>query len=677
MVRVLPSMAGSMRRLALTAATAFAAIGGPAPALAQLTQASIVTNALAIPEQLRTLNIEEIIADGYIPLEWSATVNPFQAYDYQMSYEKVITVETTTVTFLHLDRVTGSPEATGDVVSGRKYIINIRPSQIIRELPSDVEKLPGGSATVDNGSRNIKLRVFPSGAEANVNIDAIANWEFKYDTRRPPAPTIIGASIGEAHVRVTWAPPSSDSDVETYQVVYCPSAGETETSTAALPCDDPRVQTGIAKTQDFYDVEDELQNDVRAAFAVRSVDLAGNIGELSNVFYQTPKEVSDYFELYRDRGGDEEGGFCFIATAATGSYAHPVVQVLRAFRDYVLKQTPLGTFGVWSYYHLSPPLAAQVAHHPELAGAVRVALIPVALMALMLLFAPLFGAGVIVWRLASRKRALLVASTSVALVLIFAQPARAEEQLSRPKSSLRGFGLGLFFKGGPYLPALAAQELPGDVAPNGSPQLTSFAAVFAEERDDSGNVIRPVDENALYTVGVDLQLFRDFGTAGIGGTFGFMQFVGRAYFPDSGAVTQDTTVFNLMPLTLTAFYRFDYLADRTAIPFVPYARGGLAYDIWWITNGRGHVSRWRGDDTSSLADDKQGKGGKFGLSATFGMAILLNVFERSASRGLFESTSIRGTYFFVEYQIDKVNGFPSKGFDLSDNTWNMGVYVEL
>lgn len=667
----------------MTSIALFSAIAIPAPAFAQLTQASIVTNALAIPEQLRTLNIAEINENGYIPLEWSATVNPFQSYDYQLSYEKVVTTETTTVTFLHLDRVTGSPEATGDVVSGRKYIINIRPTQIIRELPSDVEKLPGGSATVDSGTRNIKLRVFPAGAEANVNIDAIANWEFKFDTRPPPPPTIIGASIGEARVRVTWEPPSSDADVETYQVVYCPSiatSSTTETSTSALPCATPRVQTGIAKTQNFYDVEDGLANDVTAAFAVRSVDLAGNIGDTSNVFTQTPKEVSDYYELYRDRGGDEEGGFCFIATAATGSYAHPTVQVLRAFRDRVLKQTPLGTFGVWSYYRLSPPIAAQVASHPELASAVRAALIPVALFALLMVLAPLFGAAVIAWRLAARKRSRLAAAAPV-LALLFtaalAQPARAEEQLSRPKSGLRGFGLGLYFKGGPYLPALAAQELPGDVSPNGSPSLTSFAAVFAEERDEDGNVLRPVDENALYTIGVDLQLFRDFGTAGIGGTFGFMQFVGRAYFPDNGAPTQDTTVFNLMPLTLTAFYRFDYLADRTSIPFVPYVRGGLAYDIWWITNGRGNVSRWRGADATSTADDKQGKGGKFGLSATFGMSILLNVFERSASRSLFESTSIRGTYFFVEYQIDKVRGFASEGFDLSDNTWNMGVYVEL
>jgi hypothetical protein len=156
-----------------------------------------------------------------------------------------------------------------------------------------------------------------------------------------------------------------------------------------------------------------------------------------------------------------------------------------------------------------------------------------------------------------------------------------------------------------------------------------------------------------------------------------MQFVGRAYFPGSGGVTHDTTVFNIMPLTLTAFYRFDWLADRTPIPFVPYVRGGLAYDIWWVTNGRGNVSRWRGASTTTTTDDQKGQGGKFGLTGTVGMSILLNVIEPDAARALFESTSIRGTYFFAEYQIDRVQGFPSKGFDLSDSTWNMGLYVEL
>jgi hypothetical protein len=56
---------------------------------------------------------------------------------------------------------------------------------------------------------------------------------------------------------------------------------------------------------------------------------------------------------------------------------------------------------------------------------------------------------------------------------------------------------------------------------------------------------------------------------------------------------------------------------------------------------------------------------------------MLNMLERSAARNLFESTGIRGTYIFAEYQASKIDGFGSGGFDLSDDTWSIGFYVEL
>jgi hypothetical protein len=335
----------------------------------------------------------------------------------------------------------------------------------------------------------------------------------------------------------------------------------------------------------------------------------------------------------------------------------------------VLKQTPIGTLGVWAYYHSAPPIARVVAKSPELAASVRFALIPISLVALSLILAPLFALAIVLWRVLRRRTAMAVVAVSCAL--FFAQPARAY-QSSRPKSRLQDFGLAFSFKGGPYLPAIANQTLKGDPG-----EQTSFSSTFAEERDADRNPTRGADENALYTLGMDIQLFRSFGTAGIGGSFGFMQFIGRGVFPGKDDVSFDTTVFNLMPLSLTAFYRFDWLSDRIAIPFVPYVRGGLAYDIWWITNGRGHVSRWQGADKTTSSDDVVGRGGKLGFTGTLGMSILLNIFEPDASKSLFETTSIRGTYFFAEWQVDQVQGIPKKGFDLSDSTWNLGLYLEL
>ena len=80
-----------------------------------------------------------------------------------------------------------------------------------------------------------------------------------------------------------------------------------------------------------------------------------------------------------DEEDDECIGFCncFVATAAWGSWLHPHVRTLRAFRDAVLMRSPQGRAFVSFYYRWSPPVAQYIGRHESLRTATRAALAPV------------------------------------------------------------------------------------------------------------------------------------------------------------------------------------------------------------------------------------------------------------------------------------------------------------
>ncbi|HQP95059.1 MAG TPA: fibronectin type III domain-containing protein, partial [Myxococcota bacterium] len=174
-------------------------------------------------------------------------------------------------------------------------------------------------------------------------------------------------------ITVKWSPvdDSSDSTIE-YFVYWDDSSFSNSTKN--------NVSVAGPMSGSSYQIT-SLDNDTEYFYAVSSVDENDNESVLSAVSSAMPINVSDFWEHYRQSGGTEDGGFCFIATAAWGSYMAPEVRALRLFRDTYLMTNGLGRAFVRLYYATSPALADAISSSPALRASARIVLAPAVLMA--------------------------------------------------------------------------------------------------------------------------------------------------------------------------------------------------------------------------------------------------------------------------------------------------------
>jgi hypothetical protein len=100
---------------------------------------------------------------------------------------------------------------------------------------------------------------------------------------------------------------------------------------------------------------------------------------LSNELTARPEQTVAYPAL------PDQGGGCFIATAAYGADWQAEVQALRDFRDRYLLPYAAGRWFVARYYELSPGVAAYIEDHPSTKPVVRSLLTPLVVFALFLL----------------------------------------------------------------------------------------------------------------------------------------------------------------------------------------------------------------------------------------------------------------------------------------------------
>ncbi len=196
---------------------------------------------------------------------------------------------------------------------------------------------------------------------------------------------------------------------------------------------------------------------------------------------------------------------------------------------------------------------------------------------------------------------------------------------------------------------------------------------------DSSTGTKPVSDvfgtgpKLMFQMGLEYYVWQGFGSVGIEGASGFWHTSGKGLRED-GTQSKDSTTFNMIPLKLSAVYRFSYLQEEWAVPLVPFAKFGFDYWIWWVLNQRDDLARFVDDDGSS----SKALGATYGLHVAYGLMFNLNFIDRELGRDFDQSAGVNGTYLYIEGVYNWLEDFKiGDSWNLSTHTFLAGILFEF
>lgn len=255
------------------------------------------------------------------------------------------------------------------------------------------------------------------------------------------------------------------------------------------------------------------------------------------------------------------------------------------------------------------------------------------------------------------KTALVLSAGLLAAALVAAPRAHAQaisyDEDGRPLDFRSPQRWAVELRFGPYYPDVDAEFKAGD------PPVGPHEQFFGKKR------------RLMSQLEVDYQFFRAFGTAAVALQVGYFRETANAFELGTDKRSADETSLTLIPTALSLVYRFDVAARRWGIPLVPYAKAGLSYTMWTISDSNGNVAR--ADMTSG-----RGRGGTPGWQAAAGLSLMLDFLDPGSARELDSGSGVNHTYLFFELAHFAVDGLGrDKALNVGDSTWLAGLMFEF
>jgi hypothetical protein len=177
--------------------------------------------------------------------------------------------------------------------------------------------------------------------------------------------------------------------------------------------------------------------------------------------------------------------------------------------------------------------------------------------------------------------------------------------------------------------------------------------------------------NLLTRVEFDYQFWHRYGSLAAGLGVGYFSVTGNSPVANgTGLPSGDQSQLKIIPVSLSAVYRFDYFLQERGFPLVPFAKLGLDWAYWQNTDGNGNIA-----DADSSG---RGRGGTLGWHVAGGMALVLDFLDPDASHDFDQDLGVNHTALTFEFYHADISGLgQADRLHVGDTNWTLGLLLEF